>query len=290
MTDSNIQKYMSFIKTVELGSFSKAAEALNYSQSGVSRMIADLEKEWNIVLLERDRGGVRLTSDGLRLLPFAENLCREYDRLQEEVDELNGIQTGLIRIGTFSSVATHWLPRVIKEFQKDFPNIEYEMLLGDYTEIEEWIATGRVDCGFLRLPTKSDFDTLELAKDELRAIIPVDHPFAQSEVFPVEALGKEPFMLLEKGGKAEISAIFQKNHITPDVKFTTWDDYAIMSMVEQGLGISILPSLILKRIPYNILAKPLDRPAYRTIGVAMKNRKTISAATKKFLEYLPYIN
>ena len=290
MTDSNIQKYLSFVKTVELGSFSKAAEALNYSQSGISRMIADLEKEWNIVLLERDRNGVRLTSDGLRLLPFAENLCREYNRLQEEVDELNGIQSGLIRIGTFSSVATHWLPRVIKEFQKDYPNIEYEMLLGDYTEIEEWIATGRVDCGFLRLPTKPDFDTIELARDELMAIIPSGHPLAKLPTFPVEALGDEPFMFLEKGGKAEIAAIFQKNHVTPDVKFTTWDDYAIMSMVEQGLGISILPSLILKRIPYNILAKPLDKPAYRTIGVAMKNRKTISAATKKFLEYLHYIN
>ena len=290
MTDSNIQKYLSFVKTVELGSFSKAAEALNYSQSGISRMISDLEKEWNIVLLERDRNGVRLTSDGLRLLPFAENLCREYDRLQEEVDELNGIQSGLIRIGTFSSVATHWLPRVIKEFQKDYPNIEYEMLLGDYTEIEEWIATGRVDCGFLRLPTKPDFDTIELARDELMAIIPSEHPLAKLSTFPVEALGGEPFMLLEKGGKAEIAAIFQKNHVTPDVKFTTWDDYAILSMVEQGLGISILPSLILKRIPYNILAKPLDKPAYRTIGVAMKNRKTISAAAKKFLEYLHYIN
>ncbi len=290
MTDSNIQKYMSFVKTVELGSFSRAAEALNYSQSGISRMIADLEKEWNIVLLERDRNGVRLTSDGLRLLPFAQNLCVEYDRLQDEVDELNGIQSGLIRIGTFSSVATHWLPKIIKEFQKDYPNLEYEMLLGDYTEIEDWIATGRVDCGFLRLPTNPNFDTIELAQDELMAIIPVDHPFAQTDVFPVEELGKEPFMLLEKGGKAEISAIFQKNHISPDVKFTTWDDYAIMSMVEQGLGISILPNLILKRIPYNILAKPLSVPAHRTIGIAMKSRRTLSAATRKFMEYLKYIS
>lgn len=290
MTDSNIQKYLSFVKTVELGSFSKAAEALNYSQSGISRMIADLEKEWNIVLLERDRNGVRLTSDGLRLLPFAQNLCVEYDRLQDEVDELNGIQSGLIRIGTFSSVATHWLPKIIKEFQKDYPNLEYEMLLGDYTEIEDWIATGRVDCGFLRLPTNPNFDTIELAQDELMAIIPVDHPFAQADVFPVDELGKEPFMLLEKGGKAEISAIFQKNHISPDVKFTTWDDYAIMSMVEQGLGISILPNLILKRIPYNILAKPLSVPAHRTIGIAMKSRRTLSAATRKFMEYLKYIS
>ena len=68
--DTNVQKYMAFIKTVELGSFTKAAEILNYSQSGISRMISDLEKEWNVSLLERGRAGVSLTSDGLRILPY----------------------------------------------------------------------------------------------------------------------------------------------------------------------------------------------------------------------------
>lgn len=145
----NIQKYMSFVKTVEYGSFTKAAEILNYSQSGISRMIADLEKEWNIVLLERSKGGVKLTSDGLRLLPYTKNLVKEYEKLQMQVDELNGLRSGLIRIGTFSSVATHWLPNIIREFQRDYPHIDYELLLGDYTEIEEWILEGRVDCGFL---------------------------------------------------------------------------------------------------------------------------------------------
>ena len=207
-----------------------------------------------------------------------------------QVDELNGLQSGLIRIGTFSSVATHWLPNIIPEFQKDYPNIEYELLLGDYTEIEDWIAEGRVDCGFLRLPTRPDFETIFLEQDQLMVILPEDHPLADCERFPVSALCNDPFMLLEKGAKAEVSEIFERCGLTPQIHFTTWDDYAIMSMVEQGLGISILPSLILKRIPYNILAKPLDKPAYRTIGVAMKNRKTISAATKKFLEYLHYIN
>lgn len=132
----NIQKYMAFISTVEHGSFTKAAEILNYSQSGISRMINDLEKEWGISLLERRRSGVRLTSDGLKLLPFAKSVCTEYQKLQTQIDELNGLQSGLIRIGTFSSVATHWLPNIIKEFQKDYPNIDYELLLGDYTEIE----------------------------------------------------------------------------------------------------------------------------------------------------------
>ena len=285
MTDTNLQKYMAFVTTVELGSFSRAAEALNYSQSGISRMIADIEKETHLTLLERDRTGIRLTSDGLRLLPYVRQLCSEFRRLQEQVDDLNGLQAGIIRIGTFSSVATHWLPRIISAFRRDYPGIEYEMLLGDYSEIETWIAEGRVDFGFLRLPADPEFETIELAKDELMAVIPKEHPLAGEPVFPVKALEQEPFMLLEKGGRAEIANVFAVNGLTPDVKFTTWDDYAIMSMVEQGLGISILPELILRRIPYDVVVKPLDRPAYRTIGIAMKNQETASAAVKKFLKY-----
>ena len=286
--DTNIQKYMSFVTTVEYGSFSKAAEILNYSQSGISRMIADLEKEWKVTLMERNKGGVRLTSDGTRLLPYAKNLITEYEKLQMQVDELNGLQSGLIRIGTFSSVATHWLPNIIKEFQKDYPNIDYELLLGDYTEIEEWILEGRVDCGFLRLPTHPDLETIFLEQDRLMAIIPENHALADTIKFPVTALCEEPFMLLEKGAKAEVSEIFERCNLVPKVHFTTWDDYAIMSMVESGLGISILPQLILKRVPYKILAKELDVPAYRNIGLALKSKKSASLAVKRFLEYLQY--
>ena len=100
--DMNIQKYMAFIKTVERGSFTKAAEILNYSQSGISRMIGDLEKEWKVSLLERNRTGVKLTSDGTKLLPYARNVCEEYMKLQMQVDDLNGLQSGLIRIGHYA--------------------------------------------------------------------------------------------------------------------------------------------------------------------------------------------
>ena len=286
--DTNIQKYMSFVKTVECGSFTVAAELLSYSQSGISRMIGDLEKEWGVVLLERGRGGVKLTSDGLTLLPYAKSLCAEYEKLQMQVDELNGLQSGLIRIGTFSSVATHWLPKIIKEFQKDYPAIDYELLLGDYTEIEEWILEGRVDCGFLRLPTHPELETIFLEQDQLMAIIPENHPLASCEKFPVTALCDEPFMLLEKGAKAEISEIFERCNLKPNVRFTTWDDYAVMSMVENGLGISILPQLILRRVPYKIIAKELDVPAYRSIGLALRGQESASLALKRFLEYLQY--
>lgn len=284
----NIQKYMAFIRTVEYGSFTKAAEILNYSQSGISRMINDLEKEWGVSLLERGRSGVRLTSDGLKLLPFAKNVCNEYEKLQVQIDELNGLQSGLIRIGTFSSVATHWLPNVIKEFQKDYPNIDYELLLGDYTEIENWILEGRVDCGFLRLPTLPEFDTIFLEQDKLLVVLPENHPLADCIKFPIKSLCDYPFMLLEKGAKAEVSEIFERCNILPKIHFTTWDDYAIMSMVESGLGISILPQLILQRTPYHIISKELEIPAYRKIGLALRSKKGTSLAVKRFLDYIEY--
>ena len=286
--DTNIQKYLAFIKTVEYGSFTRAAEILSYTQSGISRMIADLEKEWRVSLLERSRSGVRLTSDGMALLPYARRVCEEYGNLQTQVDELNGLRSGLIRIGTFSSVATHWLPNIIKAFQKDYPNIGYELLLGDYTEIESWILEGRVDCGFLRLPAHTGLETIYLEDDRLLAILPENHPLSGCRRFPIAALCHEPFMLLEKGAKAEISRIFNQHHLSPDVRFTTWDDYAIMSMVESGLGISILPELILRRTPYRIVAKELEIPAYRKIGLALRDRKSASLAVRHFLDYIRF--
>ena len=224
----------------------------------------------------------------MKLLPHAKSVCVEYEKLQMEIDELNGLQSGLIRIGTFSSVATHWLPNIIKEFQRTYPGIDYELLLGDYTEIEGWISDGRVDCGFLRLPTCSDFETIFLEQDRLLAILPEKHPLVLFDKVPVAALCDEPFMLLEKGAKTEVSEIFERYNLKPKVHFTTWDDYAIMSMVESGLGLSILPELILKRVPYQIVAKELDVPAYRKIGVALRSKKAATLAVKRFLEYLRY--
>jgi DNA-binding transcriptional LysR family regulator len=284
----SIPKYEAFLKAVEHGSFTQAAQLLGYTQSGVSHMIHDLETEWGVTLLERDRSGVRVTSDGLKLLPFAQRVCEAQRNLLSEVDELHDLRSGLIRIGTFSSVATHWLPNMIKTFRAEYPNIEFELLLGDYTEIEVWIAQGRVDCGFVTFPVRAGLDVIFLEDDPLLAILPEGHPLAGAPRFPLKGLEGEPFMLLEKGGKAEISEIFERHRLKPDIKFVTWDDYAIMAMVENGLGISILPQLILTRVPYRIVKRELEVPACRRIGMALRDRKTAPLAVKRFLDYLKF--
>lgn len=282
--EMNVSKYLAFVTTVECGSFTRAAEKLNYSQSGISRMIGDLEHEWSLSLLERGRTGVSLTSDGERLLPYARSLCAEYRRLQMQVDELRGVQSGLIRIGTISSIATHRLPGVIKRFQSSYPGIDYELLLGDYGEIESWVRDGSVDCGFTSLPDESDLDLVGIESDRFMAVLPKGHPLAELDVVPIASLCTESFMLLEKAGTHEISGLFAAKGLSPRVHFTTWDDYAIMSMVECGLGVSMLPELILRRNPYDIVIRPTDKTAVRRLGIMLRDRSSSSAALRAFLE------
>lgn len=281
-----MKKYQAFVKTVEFGSFTKAAESMNYSQSGISKMVAELEKEWGLTLLERDRGGIRLTADGQKLLPLAKKVLEEYSRLQTTVDELNGLNAGIIRIGTFSSVATHWLPNIIRRFQADYPNIDYEILIGDYTEINGWLEEGRVDCGFLPRTMASGLECISLAEDRLLAVLPEGHPLESLALFPIKALCEEPFMLLKQGKTSEVSELLEAHDLHPDIRFTTLDDYAIMSMVESGLGISVLPELILTRNPYRIVTKELDVPATRDICFVLRDSATAPLAVRRFKEYL----
>ena len=286
--DISLQKYLAFITTVECGSLTRAAERLHYSQSAISRMIADLENELDLSLLERDRNGVTLTSDGEMLLPCAREVVNDCRKLMMQADSLKGLRSGMIRIGTFSSTATHWLPNIIREFQKDYPAIDYELLLGDYEEIEKWVSEGRVDCGFTRLPAPADLEAVPLEEDPFMAIVPEGHPLASEKEFDAAWFEREPFLLLEHGKKAEVSEYLEQHSLHPKIHFTTWDDYAIMSMVEGGLGLSILPSLILRRIPYRIRAIPLKVPLSRSIGLVMKSRKSLSIAAGTFLDYLKY--
>ena len=286
--ENPLLKYLAFVKTVERGSFTRAAQELNYAQSSVSKMVADLETEWGMTLLERSKNGVCLTSAGKQVLPFLRKMLNDYSELEGQIDKMNGLETGVVRIGTFSSVAIHWLPNIFAALQKDYPGIEFEMLLGDYDEVERWLEEGRVDCGFLRLPTRRKLDTLLLKQDEYKVVLPCGHSLAKKETVEIKDLEGLPFLLLEHGGKTEVSDLLERYDVHPDIRFTTWEDFAIMAMVEKGLGIGILPELILQRIAYKFEVRPLQEPYYRPIGLAVKNRDHLTPAVEKFIEYLPF--
>ena len=144
-----MKRLIALQKIVELGSFTKAAEKLGYTQSAVSQMIASLEEELSIKLLYRSRIGIRLTLEGEELYPFIQRTVLQYQAMQEKADEIKGLETGIIRIGTISSISCHWLPGLIKHFQELYPKVRFVLHQGDYTSIPEWVRTGEVDFGFV---------------------------------------------------------------------------------------------------------------------------------------------
>lgn len=180
------------------------------------------------------------------------------------------------------------LPNIFAALQTDYPGIDYEMLLGDYDEVECWLGEGRVDCGFLRLPTLPRFDVIPLSRDEYKVVMPCGHPLAENSAVAIEALEGLPFLLLEHGGRTEVSDLLERSGVHPDVRFTTWEDFAIMAMAERGLGVGILPDIILRRIPYKLEIRPLSIPYYRSIGLAVKDQAHLTPAVTKFIEYLPF--
>ena len=280
----SLQKYTALLKTVELGSISRAAEEMGYTQSAVSRMIADLEEQWGLDLLRRSRAGVSLTSSGKRLLPILRSINADCSELEYTIGELHGLRRGLIRVGTFTSVADMWLPRLLQSFQRSFPNIEFELKNSEnYSEIESWIVHGQVDCGFVSMPTANDLDTVFLQRDMLVAVLPPDHPMADEAVFPARQLTEEPFIKLNEVDY-EIARFMDRTGIHPHVRYEVSGDHTILSMVEMGLGVSVMHSLLAGCGRYNVVWKNLDVRQYRDIGLATAKNVRISSLVKLFVE------
>ena len=283
--DGNIQKYLSFVKTVEYGSFTKAAEMLNYSQSGISRMIHDLENDWNIILLERGKAGVKLTSDGMTLLPYAKNLISEYEKLIGEIDDLTGLRSGLIRVGATESAASALLPGVIAEYAKDYPGIYFDISAGSYDEITSWLEDGRIDLAISRLPAPSEYDSFFLTQDSLKAVIPSSDPLSAGTTVETAALCDLPFIMPAKSAAPEITALFEKSGLYPKIKYSAFSERTVLSMVKQGLGVSILPGLSLSDLPEGVTSAELDLPVYINLGLIVKNKRSASLAVKRIMDY-----
>ena len=284
--DFKMQRYLALQKILEVGSFTKAAEALGFTQSSISQMVASLEAELSMKLLTRSRTGVKLTIEGEELYPYIEQSIIGYRAMQEKADEIRGLESGIIRVGTVSSITCHWMPGLIKGFQEHYPHVQFLFHQGDYTLIPQWIKSGAVDFGFVTPPAAPDLKTIPLKDGEMLAVLPKNHPFAKRKSVPIEALTADPFILLEEGHYSEPLNAFEEAGVNPDIKYTLHDDYAIMTMVEAGLGVSILAELMLRRTNFDIVCLPVEPPIYRALAIGYKDKDSLPIASKRFIAYL----
>ena len=282
----NLSKYEAFVAVVEQGSLTLAAKQLEITQSAVSHAIDSLEKELGFPLLKRSRGGVHLTEEGEQLMPAVRSLLSSAEQLGQTAAAIRGLDTGLVRIGAFTSVAVHWLPSVLKEFQTDYPKVDFRLMNGDYHDVEEWLSDGSIDIGFVNVPCGLDCECIPLMEDRLLAILPLNSRFRSYPKFPLVECETEPFISLLKSSDHDARRALEAAGVTPNVRFYTKDDYAILAMVEQGLGMSIMPELLLKGRHDRLLKLPLIPEAKRIIGIAIAAGSKAGPATRRFADYV----
>lgn len=280
----SLTKYRAFLKVATTGNFSEAAEQMHCTQSAASRMIHDLEHLWGIKLFSRFKTGAVLTPEGEALLPLIQKVVLADEDVKASVTSFTQLLSGTVRIGSFASAATVWLPKVIKAFKARYPNIHYEVLMGDFGEIERWVKNGRVDFGFTDPEISEGLDSILVAKDELFLAVSSAHPFAKLPAVPAESLENEPFFLLEKGKTSSVTAYLQQHNVHPAIELTTFEDYVIMNMVKMELGVGILPELVLQYPVDGVEIKHLEPKGFREIRLTVRSGGKLSFATQKFLE------
>lgn len=281
-----MNRYEVFSKVIDCKSFTKAAEELNFTQSAVSQMVHTLEKELSATLILRSKGGVELTPDGKEYLPYIRSICNAHRELQVKNDEMRGLQGGMIQIGTFTSVSRNWLPELMYRFKEKYPEVQFNLRQGEYTTIGQWIKDGTVDFGFVNPLAVSGFQMIPLWRDEMKAVLPQNHPLSKQKNVSLEELSKEAYILLDEGTLSVPLEAFGEKGIEPNIEYKVFDDYTIMAMVEQGLGVSILYNLVLQGTSQKITVKTIDTPVERTIALAYKNKETLPIASRYFMDFI----
>lgn len=278
-------RYKAFLEAAETGSFAAAAKKMAYTVSGVSQLVAALEKELGFPLLLRSRHGVKLSQNGEHILPMARQLLAEEARIEEFSSEVRGLLTGSLNIAAYSSIATHWLPRVIGQFQKDYPQIKIHLMEGIRQEVTAWLDDGTADIGFLSYQEPMPYDWIPLSDDEMIVAVPAAHELAPKGPYPLERCQEEILIMPALGKDDDVLHLLQKNKLQPRIGYTTLENGAAISMVEEGLGISIMNRLITRKRVTSAIFLPLDPPASITLGIAFLPGNAASPAVRKFAQY-----
>lgn len=277
-------KYRALVTALHYKNLTKAAEQLGYTQPGISHMILSLEKEFGFPLLIRQKDGIEATENAKQLLPYLQEILESEDQLKEMINQINGIETGCVRIGAFFSVSIHWLPSIIQAFSEKYPNIELQLFEGDYGEITTWLKDGQIDCALMSAPVPDGFEFIPFLDDPILALLPQTHPLARHKIISPSELVQSPFIIPSSGSDEDIWRVLVPEGLTPNIKYRVKGDETIIAMVAKGLGVSLMPKLLLHHLPETLVTKPLTPHYFRTLGLTIRSKRQTAPATKKFIQ------
>ena len=278
-------KYKALICAIDTGSLTAAAEKLGYTPSGISRSVATVEEQLGFPLLVRAKSGVTPTEDCARVLPLIRNLLRIQEQLQQTADRICSLETGSITVGTAYPIYDQILSAQIVAFRKLHPTINIRLIEGTSSALSQMLREHELD--FCIISQRVNIPVFHpLCRDSICAWVPSAHPSAKRGIYHVADLWTDDYIELYPDLETDNSLFLEKYSLHPNNCAATSDIYAAYAMVEAGLGVVLINTLLSQRWKGDVAALPLDRSSDFEIGIAANSDEENSPAAKEFLSFI----
>ena len=238
-----------FVQVAQHRSFSKAADALFLTQPSVTARIQSLERDLGESMFERNGRGVRLTEMGSTFLPYARRALKALQEGRDSIEGMRNLEIGTLKLGSALTVSTYVLPGILKRYCNAYPGVEVSVHTGRSEQVLQMVLSDDVHCALERTVHHPDIVTLPLYEDDLVLVASPEHRFAQTRAATIEDVGREPLILFDKGSSynALIQGVFRQHGIVPRTLMEMDTIEATKKMVEEGLGIALLPKVSTER-------------------------------------------
>ena len=279
------KKLEALLMAVDLGSFTKAAEVLGYTQSGLTHMMNSLEKEVGFTLLERGRSGVRLTEEGERIAPAVREFLQANARLDSVIEQVASSRTEIIRVSAYASIAMHWLPGIIQRFREECPDVDVDIRMADHVDVPyELLAQGKMDAILVSPQDEGQYEWVHLDDDPMFAVLPKDFDTQGMTAFPLAAFEARDFIMPSQGFDKDIMRIFNRIGVKPHILPTWVDDPTVISMVSHGLGVSMMTELTVRGRTDGVKLLPVEPASSRELGLAVRSLDAASDGLRHFID------
>lgn len=281
----DVIKCKAFVTAANEGSFTAAGKIMGYTPSGISQLVAAIEKEFGFSLLVRKSNGVVLTTQGEYMYPLMKEYISKDAAIYEAATQMSGMYKGNVMIATYASIAARSLPSIIKEFSDLHPSINIQIEETTKNRITKMVSTGKADLSFsTRLPDPS-FEWIPFATDRMVAVLPKDHPDAHEETYPISKCRKEDIIMPSEGDDADVREILKQHGIVPNIRLTTLENFTAINMVSKGLGIGIMNEGITHYWQNDTAILPIDPPTTIELGICLPSLESAAPAVREFVTF-----
>ena len=265
----------------------KAAEELHLAQPSVSVAVRELEEYYGICLFERLGRRIVPTELGKEFYGYALHIVSLFDEMEQKIRNWDAL--GVIRIGASITIGTHILPPLLKQYQALYPELRTEVTIGKSAVIEQHILENKIDIGLIENQSEHpDINVLPFMEDYMQAIVAPDHPLAGCSQVTLEQLAQYHFLMREKGsaGREILDACFALEQITVHPLWESASTQAIVRGVAEGLGVAVLPCLLVRKNieEHTVKMIPFTQPLTRKLNLIWHRSKYLTDNMNAFIE------